>query len=721
MITRTLLWLVFLFAFHTSYSQAFFTSNASGAWNNPASWTLVSGTTIQNYPAAGDSVIILNGNAIQITTSNNQCQSLTIKATSSFTINANATLTISNDLLLTETSITNVDAGLLTITGNVTINQKSTLTQNGGAITVVGLIFLISPSSSAGTTTLNIDAGVFSCFGGMTITATNIPPSGRIAEFKIGNAAANVVGALTTTTSANAKITFTGIGALTLAGIITIPNAASFSAGNGRVVYAGIPGANQNVAALTYNRLTITGVGNGSKTIAGNVIVTDTLTLLTDTLIINGGGTLKLNSNATIVKTAGKILSTPTFLGQVDILYNDVQQDTTGLEMPTATGVLRNLFINNIAGVKLGNNITINNKLSLQNGELFTDNFVLNINNALGGTTTDPAIERTNGYVNGKINRSIGTSTGVRIFPFGVGLLNGYRELKIEYSTAPTVSGTMSAQHFNTAASAQTGLPLTDGSIMLTNTAPYYWQADALGGLSGGTYNATLTAEGTPGVTDLTTLRILKRPSTSGNWILNGTAGTNAGTNNAPIVVRNGMSGFSQFTIAGNTQNVLPLTLLSFDGAFMNNIIVLKWKTANEINTDYFGIEKSIDGYAFREIGKVNAVSFSSSEYNYGFNEKNIPAGKYYYRLKIVDKDGKFSYSPIVSIGIADAVNIQVYPTITNSFFIIANANNKEIFLYNLTGQFVKKLVNGYNSINELPNGVYIVKSQRETIRIIKQ
>jgi hypothetical protein len=173
-------------------------------------------------------------------------------------------------------------------------------------------------------------------------------------------------------------------------------------------------------------------------------------------------------------------------------------------------------------------------------------------------------------------------------------------------------------QHFNTAAGNQSGFPLADGAINITNAQPYYWQADASGGLSGGIYNVTLTAEGSSGITDYTALRILKRPSAGGNWILNGIAGSNTGSNNAPVVIQNGMSNFSQFAI-GNTSSTLPLTLLSFTGTEKNGNAILNWKTGNEINTSYFGIEKSNNSLNFTEAGRVTAAAFSAAENNYQY------------------------------------------------------------------------------------------------------
>jgi hypothetical protein len=716
---KYLLIFFFVLKLNASFCQGFFISVNSGDWNNTTSWTLVAGTSSLNYPVAGDSVIVQSAHAIMVT-SNAQCQSLTIKGASSISINSSTSfLSVTNDLLVTESSNTGIAAGALTVTGNITINQKSTVTQTGGVFSVLGLVFLNSPSTSTGNTTLAIDAGVFSCVGGTTITATTFP-AGRIAELKIGNSAVTVVGALTTISS-NAKITFTGMGVLTLAGIITIPNPLSFTAGNGRVVYIGIPGTNQAVAPLTYNRLVIAGIGNGSKTISGNVAVTDSLVLLSDTLQTTGSGTLSLSNNATIVKTTGKLLNAPVYLGQVDILYNDIQKDTTGPEMPAAPNLLRNLLINNVAGVTMSRDITINNKLTLQNGELFTDNFILTINNPLGGATVDPAVERINGFVNGKISRTIGANPGVRIFPFGIGLLQGYREYKIEYTIAPTVSGTLNVQHFNNAAVSQSGLPLSDGPVTIANSLPYYWQADAGNGLTGGIYNVTLTAEGSSGITDFTLLRTLKRPSTGGAWVLDGTAGVNSGTNASPVVVRNSMSNFSQFAI-GNSTSILPLTLVSFNAKAGNGNTTLKWKTAHEINTDYFSIEKSGNGFNFTEIGKIAAHSSGELENSYQYIDTDVSAGKYYYRLKIVDKDGGVTKSVVVYVDVTKPARLGVYPQITQSIIYVSSEDNSTIFLHNLSGQIVKQLNNGFNDLSECRNGLYIIRTAKgQTVKIIKQ
>jgi hypothetical protein len=711
--------LIILLAFSgTSYGQAFFTSQANGDWNSPTTWTLAAGVSALNYPTTGDSVIIQNANVVSVT-GIVQCQSVTIKGTSVLNISStNAVLNVGNDMLVTESSQFNMTNGLAAVTGNVTVNQKASFNQSGGAFNVVGLVFLTAPITSGGNTTLTVDGGFFTCIGGLTITATVIP-AGRIAELKIGNGAATVVGALTTV-SANAKISFTGAGALTLAGIVSISNASSFAAGNGRVVYVGIPGSNQTVASLTYNRLVITGIGSGSKTVNGNVLVTDSLILLSDTLVRNAAGSLSLNSNATIVKTAGKILFAPLFLGTVNLVYNNVQRDTTGFEMPASPGILQDLTINDVAGVALGADVTVNNQLALQNGELNTNNFGLTIANPNGGASSDPAIARTNGYVNGRINRVIGTNVGLRTFPFGIGIIQGDRAFNLNYTSAPTSPGVLSVQHFNSPASSQTGLPLSDAGTSLTSTEPYYWQAEALNGLTGGLYDLVLTAQSATSITDYMATRIVKRPSSGGDWLLDGTAGSNSGSNFAPVVARTGMSGFSQFALAYNSAS-LPLTLLRFSVMNMNGKAFLSWSTANEINTAFFVIEKSADAMHFASLATVESTKVPGLQNEYAYADANPSGGINYFRLRITDRDGRFSYSPVVSIRFENKVTLKLYPTLATSSITVVAAPGEEISLYNSQGILLNHLRNGVNDISELSAGFYIVSTGRERLKFIKR
>jgi hypothetical protein len=733
--------LVFLFG-GPGFAQAVFQSNGGGNWSNPGSWSLISGSSSTNYPVAGDTATITATNTLTVDV-NSQCSQLTVNGGSTLLLNSTTSiLTISNGLIVSAVSAVDLSLGALTVTGTMSVGGASTVTVNQGVLTVVGIMSVTSPASPAGTTLLDVEGGVFSCAGGMTITATTVP-AGRFAELRIGSSAVNLAGGLITV-SANARINFTGPGALTLAGVISIPNTGSFIAGNGRVVYFGIPGSNQTVAPLTYYRLVITGLGTGIKEINGAVVVIDTLTLLTDTLVVNPVGSLTLDNAVTVVRTGGILLSAPVFTGVADVVYNDIQRDTTGLEMPASSAVLRNLTINDIAGIKLGSNVTVNNNLSLLQGPLVTDIYSLDITNAAGGTGTDPGVSRNNGYVIGSISRSVGTTTGLRIFPLGTGTLQAYRELDINYTTAPTAAGILTVQDLDSSASNQSGLPLTDNGETIVNIAPMYWQADATGGLTGGDYTLTLTAGGAPGVSDLNTLRIVKRPSTGGPWILDGTAGTNSGTTSAPVIVRSGMSGFSQFSFGSDGTNTLPIVLLSFAGNAAGSNVILNWTTSSEINNLYFTVEHGVDGQHFSDIATLPGSGTTVLEHAYTFTQVNAPVGANYYRLKQTDASGSYTYSAIIVCTVAGTNLFTVFPNPATSIIIIQAASasssgsasasgsnsslaagsasgvNTGILLFNANGQYIRPLSVGTNNVSQLPVGIYYIKSWGAILRLEK-
>lgn len=94
--------------------------------------------------------------------------------------------------------------------------------------------------------------------------------------------------------------------------------------------------------------------------------------------------------------------------------------------------------------------------------------------------------------------------------------------------------------------------------------------------------------------------------------------------------------------------NVLPLHLLAFTAASGGNAITLNWTTADEQNTKYFAVERSADGSNFDVLGQVQATGNASQEKNYTFIDGLPLLGANFYRLRMVDLDGRFTYSKIV-------------------------------------------------------------------------
>jgi hypothetical protein len=112
------------------------------------------------------------------------------------------------------------------------------------------------------------------------------------------------------------------------------------------------------------------------------------------------------------------------------------------------------------------------------------------------------------------------------------------------------------------------------------------------------------------------------------------------------------------------SQFTLPITMIDFTAEKINNnSSQLEWKTAIEVNNDHFEVERSTENSNFILIGKVSGSGTSSLVRNYSFID-NAPKlnGINYYRLKQVDKDGKFSYSKVVTLSFSNAPSVQVFP-----------------------------------------------------------
>jgi len=118
-----------------------------------------------------------------------------------------------------------------------------------------------------------------------------------------------------------------------------------------------------------------------------------------------------------------------------------------------------------------------------------------------------------------------------------------------------------------------------------------------------------------------------------------------------------------QQTINGELGTTLPVELMSFDGAFGNEGIVLNWTTASEINNDYFEIQKSPDGIAFSTISRVSGNGTTNQVQHYQYIDYEVYGnGLIYYRIKQFDFDGKNEIFPAISVA----------PSQTNDLFSIS-------------------------------------------------
>jgi Secretion system C-terminal sorting domain len=109
----------------------------------------------------------------------------------------------------------------------------------------------------------------------------------------------------------------------------------------------------------------------------------------------------------------------------------------------------------------------------------------------------------------------------------------------------------------------------------------------------------------------------------------------------------------------------LPLDLKAFTAVKNNKVSDLAWETANERNVSRFEVERSKNGTDFNKIGVVKAVGNSTKLQQYAFVDATPINGTNYYRLKMMDTDGKFKYSPIQSVDFSRPISVKMYPNPT--------------------------------------------------------
>jgi len=164
----------------------------------------------------------------------------------------------------------------------------------------------------------------------------------------------------------------------------------------------------------------------------------------------------------------------------------------------------------------------------------------------------------------------------------------------------------------------------------------------------------------------------------------------------------------------------LPLILNNFNVKSDNCIADLNWSTSSETNVEKFEIEKSETNNAkWKTIGSVIAHGNSTTNSTYYFKDDNISINNnvVMYRLKMIDIDASFMYSPVVNAILkCDEQNLSVFPNpVTNGILNVSlnSAEKVEANLTSVTGQQLKKITikNGINNIDvsELSNGVYFL------------
>ena len=176
--------------------------------------------------------------------------------------------------------------------------------------------------------------------------------------------------------------------------------------------------------------------------------------------------------------------------------------------------------------------------------------------------------------------------------------------------------------------------------------------------------------------------------------------------------------------VLANLSGALPVTLLNFNGNRVNNKVLLNWQVENEISFARYEVERSTTGTNFTSIGTI-AANGSLIPLTYNFEDKLLPASEVlYYRLKLINTDGRFKYSNTIVLKMngASGNSIVVSPNpFTNKFTIQYQSpiNEKiQLQLLDMNGRVIQQQqyqvragVNQlYVAADQLATGTYVVK-----------
>ncbi|MGB0888064.1 MAG: T9SS type A sorting domain-containing protein [Vicingaceae bacterium] len=211
------------------------------------------------------------------------------------------------------------------------------------------------------------------------------------------------------------------------------------------------------------------------------------------------------------------------------------------------------------------------------------------------------------------------------------------------------------------------------------------------------------------------------------------TCNVNTGLQNSISATDDGVGGggggavnANNITVGSTSPTVLPVELITFSASPKEKngkyAVILNWRTATEINNDYFTIERSSNGRDFEEVAKVSAVGNSSDINNYITVDEKPYEGLSYYRLKQTDFNGKFEYFDLVAVNISNVTDLKVYPNPVSSEMTISMRSKLDnsfvkLNIYNTQGELIlqqdKMLSEGMNAVEinmaEYAQGLYFV------------
>ncbi|MGN6439944.1 MAG: T9SS type A sorting domain-containing protein, partial [Agriterribacter sp.] len=178
-----------------------------------------------------------------------------------------------------------------------------------------------------------------------------------------------------------------------------------------------------------------------------------------------------------------------------------------------------------------------------------------------------------------------------------------------------------------------------------------------------------------------------------------------------------------------NLSVVLPVRLLEFTARTQGGVVLVAWKTTNEVDNDYFEVERSAGNTQWEVIGRVKGQNIPGV-HQYRLTDAAPLEGIAYYRLKQKDFDGTFTYSEVRMVNNVPDELLKLYPNPAQSYISVSMAalRQSDITICDLLGKNITAMVtikqtgNGTFQIDvqRLANGMYMLKAKGKVIAFVK-
>lgn len=305
-------------------------------------------------------------------------------------------------------------------------------------------------------------------------------------------------------------------------------------------------------------------------------------------------------------------------------------------------------------------------------------------------------------------------ATGVYEFPIGTAL-RGYNRMSMNITTPLTSAPTyLTASFNNTIPATPSGIwsecGITYHTAGVTPLNHGFWQLQQFPAtaLTGGTYNLSLYSLGHSNNAPGHGIMYSRAANSAAGWQMNPLPMSPCFANGISPTLRQGMSasvtfnsGVPAFFGIAQSNNPLPVELLSLDATPFQKTIKVRWATASELNNKGFYLQRSLDGVNFTSIQWIEGRGTTNNVNEYSYLDKDVKSNViYYYQLLQVDFNGEENDSKIVAAklnkdGFVFDAKPNPYVHSTKISFELEQSSNIIAEVINPLGQKVITLIEG--------------------------